>query len=70
MTMGMRRAACAGVLLVGVALAGPSWAVNKCVGADGLASCFFHFQTVAVLLSLEKKENCCILRVATLLFVP
>lgn len=24
MTMGMRRAACAGVLLVGVALAGPS----------------------------------------------
>ena len=38
MTMGMRRAACAGVLLVGVALAGPSWAVNKCVGADGRVS--------------------------------
>ena len=38
MKMVMRRAACAGVLLVGVALAGPSWAVNKCVGADGRVS--------------------------------
>lgn len=38
MKMVMRCAACAGVLLVGVALAGPSWAVNKCVGADGRVS--------------------------------